>query len=151
MGSAASSMATPASAARHRGVIAGVAGTAIFATAVTIALVGGSRDKPTSTTPSAPTNTPTAITRDAAAISPAATPAPDAPEAIAAHRPIDAGAPLPVDAGAAHASFDAALDAAATPSTAAYPPVVPKKTPPKKDNPRPRATTEPEDFGATRH
>jgi serine/threonine-protein kinase len=148
MGSAASSMATAESAARHRGVIAGVAGAAILAAVVTIAVVGGT--KPTGT----------GGVRDpvtdagAGAGSSAATPsAPDAADVVATQRPIDAGpVPLPVDAGMAQASIDAAIDAGAAASTTVHPPSEgPKKTPPKKDRPRPRTPGEEEDFGATRH
>jgi len=149
MGSAASSMATAQSAARHRGVIAGVAGAAIFATAITIALIGRTPDKAVTSATAAATTT-----DDAAAIAPAATtPAPDAAEALDAQRPIDA--PVPVDAGAApapaDAAIDAAIDAGATPNTAGRPSVVPKKNPPKKDTPRAHPAGEQEDFGATRH
>jgi serine/threonine-protein kinase len=141
MGSAASSMATAQSAARHRGVIAGVAGAAIFATAITIALVGRSPDK-------AATSGASGISTDAAALSPSTATTPDAAEAIDA-RPIDAAAPVPVpvDAGAAPASTDAAIDAGAMP----HPAVGPKKTLPKKDSPRAHPAGEQEDFGATRH
>jgi serine/threonine-protein kinase len=144
MGSAASSMATAESAARHRGVIAGVAGAAILAGAVAIAFLGGLGSKPTITGGASPA-------ADAGAGSSAAAPsAPDAAVAVATPPPV----PLPVDAGTAQVSSDAALDAGAAPSPTAHPPATGvKKPPPKKDRPRTRTPGpgEEEDFGATRH
>ncbi len=143
MGSAASSMATAESAARHRGVIAGVAGAAILALVVTISIVGGGGTKPTITGGARPA-------AGAGAGSSAATPStPDAAAAVATQPPIERSE---TDAGTAQAASDAALDAGAAPIPTAHPPATgAKKPPPKKDRPRPRTPGEEEDFGATRH
>jgi serine/threonine protein kinase len=129
MGSAASSMGPVSSGTRHRGLIAGVAAAAIFGTAVTIALVGGSAGKAASTVD--------------------ATSVPDTADAVAPARPIDAA--LPVDAGAPRDATDAAIDARAAPGPAAHPPTGPKKNLPKRDNPKSHTTGDDDDFGATRH
>jgi hypothetical protein len=154
MGSAASSMATPALAARHRGVIAGVAGAAIFAAAVAIGIFGGGGGSKSSGAGGAREPAPEAAAGAVAGTgSSAATPsAPVAAAVVATQPPIDAAAPLAVDAGAAQASIDAAIDAGAAPSAADHPPSPgAKKNPPKKDRSRSRTSGEEVDYGATRH
>jgi serine/threonine-protein kinase len=152
MGSAASSMATAQSAARHRGVIAGVAGAAILAGVVTIAVLGGDGSKP------ARTGGLGGLATDAGTGSAVATPTtPDAADVVAQgppgeSLPIDAAVVAPpVDAGIAQASIDAAIDAGAAPSTTARPASSGgKKPPPKKDRPsRPRTPEGQEDYGDT--
>jgi serine/threonine-protein kinase len=152
MGSAASSMSTPALVARRRGVIAGVAGVAgaaILAVVVAIAVAGIGKTMPTSTgggrEPGSAAGGGTGTDS-----SPATPSAPDAAVVVATQPPLDAAAPLAVDAGAAQTSIDAASGAAGEPSAADHPPSRgSKKNPPKRD--KHLTSEEEQDYGATRH
>jgi serine/threonine-protein kinase len=148
MGSAASSMSTPALVARRRGVIAGVAGASILAVVVAIAVAGIGTTTPTST---GGRREPGSAAGGGAGTGSSATPsAPDAAVVVATQPPIDAAAPLAVDAGAAQISIDAASGAGGEPSAADHPPSRgSKKNPPKRD--RHVTSGEDQDYGATRH
>jgi serine/threonine-protein kinase len=131
MGAAASSMSPVSTVARHRGLIAGVAGAVIFGGAVTIAVIGGRAGKAAGPVP------------DAADAMPA-------PRSVDAALPVDAGVALPADASAGRDATDAAIDAAPV-GPAAHPAAGTKRNPSKRDNPRSHTTGDDDDYGATRH
>jgi hypothetical protein len=140
-------MATAGSAARHRGVIAGVAAATILAGAVTIAVLGGDGTRPTRTGGIAE------LASDAGIGSRVATPvAPDAADVVATRAPIDAAAPVspPGDAAIAQVPVDAAIGAGARPSATGRP-ASSGARPSKKDRPRAHPPDVEEDYGATRH